>query len=364
MRILHAVFSGGFYGSERYCIDLALAQARAGHHVSVLIQDRDSDCARQFRQSMAQAGMLTGALRLIVVPRALPTWLMRPAARLLLRRFRPDVVHTHLNPAARRIGGPAQRLGIAHAMTLHLDYDRNEHAAIDGLIALSSRQRARIAPDFAGKVAVIWNWLPARVATALATTAPEAVAALRRDWRADGDTVVFGSVGRLTGAKGMDVLVRAFLSAFTDRAVDVRLVLVGDGEDRGTLERLAQGDERIVMVGHQDEIAPYYRAFDVFVSAARFEPFGLAVVEAMAAGCRLVVTRTDGPSEFLVDPRVRWAEPGSERELAAQLAASAAHGRERLTFDLAPFAVERAVRDVDAFYRQVAGMPRSLPGPR
>jgi len=50
----------------------------------------------------------------------------------MLARSRPEIVHTHLNPAARRIGAIAQRLRIPHVMTLHLDYDANEHASIDG----------------------------------------------------------------------------------------------------------------------------------------------------------------------------------------------------------------------------------------
>jgi glycosyltransferase involved in cell wall biosynthesis len=348
LRILHAVLSDGFYGSERYCIDLAIAQARAGHHVAILIRDRASDCARQFHRSVALAesvGAFAGSL---------PDWLQRPAAGILLRRFAPDVVHSHLNPAARRIGGPAQRLGIAHVMTLHLDFDPNEHAAIDGLIALSARQRARIAPGYAGAVTVVWNWLPSRIADALIRITAAEVTDLRRRWRAEDDAIVFGSVGRLTGAKGMDVLIRAFRSAFAHGKAAARLVLVGDGEARSDLERLAGGDERIVFAGHLDDIAPFYRAFDVFVSAARFEPFGLAIVEAMGAGCRLVVTSTDGPSEFVTDARVLWATPGRDDELAAQLLAAVVHRRERWRYDLAPFTVERAAAEIEAFYRQVA----------
>jgi glycosyltransferase involved in cell wall biosynthesis len=363
LRILHAVLSGGFYGSERYCIDLAIAQVRAGHDVAVLIRDRASDCARQFHRSVAQAesaGAFAGTLRIVNLPRTLPNWLQRPAAGIVLRQFRPDVVHSHLNPAARRVGGPAQRLGIAHVMTLHLDYDPNEHAAIDGLIALSARQRAGIAPGFAGAVTVVWNWLPSRVADALTRVAGPEVAGLRRRWRAEDDAVVFGSVGRLTGAKGMDVLIRAFRSAFADGKAPVRLVLVGDGEARGDLERLAGGDERVVFAGHQEDIAPFYRAFDVFVSAARFEPFGLAIVEAMAAGCRLVVTSTDGPAEFVTDARVLWAAPGRDDELAAQLLAAVAHRRERWRYDLAPFTIERAAAEIEGFYRKVAGASDSV----
>src|SRR6267142_2313108 len=115
MKILHAILSHGFYGSERYCIELATAQARAGHQVDVL------------------------------------------------GGFQPHIVHSHLNPAARRVGRVAQRLGILHVATLHIDYEAREHGGCDGLIAIASWQRARIGADFHGEAAVIWNWLPAAV---------------------------------------------------------------------------------------------------------------------------------------------------------------------------------------------------------
>jgi len=358
LRIVHAVLSGGFYGSERYCIDLAIAQARAGHHVTVLAQDERSDCVQQFRASIAQAeatAALTGSLRLVVISRR--PWLQRAAAWRMLRKLRPGIVHTHLNPAARRIGRVAQRLGIPHVSTLHIHYNEREHAPCDGLIALTRAQLKLIPEKLHGKVAVIRLGLPATVEDAIAQVSPKQADALRRQWRADEAEIVFGSVGRLTSVKGMDVLVRAFGKAFADRQAAVRLVIVGDGEDRGDLERLAGDDDRIVFAGHQSEIAAFYRAFDVFVSAARFEPFGLAIVEAMAAGCALVVTKTDGPAEFLTDPRALWATPGREDELAAQLRAAAARQRERLSYDLSRLKIGYLAREIEAFYRRVLRAP-------
>ena len=167
MKILHAVLSQGFYGSERYCVELASAQARAGHQVEVLIQDPGSDCARIFRNETVAASAAiaeqhgAGRLRLTIMPAWLPAWLHRPFARRALGRFRPDIVHSHLNPAGRRVGGVAQKLGIPHVATLHIDYEPREHAGFDGLIAVASWQRARIGPEFRGETAVIWNWLPA-----------------------------------------------------------------------------------------------------------------------------------------------------------------------------------------------------------
>ncbi len=352
MRILHAILSGGFYGSERYCIDLAIAQARAGHDVIVLVEDEASACAEQFRHSIAQAE--SAAVRLIALPRYIPPWLQRPAAAVILAVNRPEIVHTHLNPAARRIGAIAQRLRIPHVMTLHLDYDPREHAAIDGLVALHSQQVAQIPPDFAGQVTTVWNWLPSRVEAAFAQVRDADVARLRAAWRADDHTVVFGSVGRLMPEKGMDVLIRAFRIAFTASNAAVRLVIAGEGPRRQELEQLAAGDDRIVLAGSQSEIAPFYYAFDVFVSAARFEPFGLAIIEAMGAGCPLIATSIHGTVEFVTDPRTLWMEPDRDGQLAVQLCKAAAGKRERFAYDMSRLTLARAVEEMDGFYRRVA----------
>ena len=106
MKILHAILSGGFYGSERYCIDLAIAQALAGHDVIVLVAGGDLPSTQQFRRAIAQASdsLTQGAVRLVEIPPFVPAWLQRPVAAAMLMRIRPEIVHTHLNPAARRIG--------------------------------------------------------------------------------------------------------------------------------------------------------------------------------------------------------------------------------------------------------------------
>jgi glycosyltransferase involved in cell wall biosynthesis len=165
--------------------------------------------------------------------------------------------------------------------------------------------------------------------------------------------MVFGSIGRLLPEKGMDVLVEAFRVAFPRGDEPARLAIVGDGPQRAELERRAAGDARIVLMGRAPEVAALYRAFDVYVSASRFEPFGLTILEAMDAGAPLVVTRTDGPREFLEDAPVLWAEPDDAATLAAQLRAAAARGRVRQDYDLSPFRQSRAVAAVEELYRKV-----------
>jgi glycosyltransferase involved in cell wall biosynthesis len=350
LRILHAVLSEGFYGSERYCGELALAQARQGHDVVVVSLGSASDATRALRAAFART---EGRLQLIAIPCVLPAFLHRPLAQLLLRRVRPQIVHTHLDPATRRIGRTAQRLGIAQVATLHLNFSAPEYGACDGLILIAEWQRKTLPANFAGLVVVIRNWLPAAVSDALAAVPADAVIRLRRTWHADERSFVFGSVGRLVPEKGMDTLIRAFRQAFPERTKPVRLVIVGDGPQREALRELASGDTRIALAGAQREVAPYYRAFDAYVSAARFEPFGIAILEAMAAGCPLVLTRSRGPSEFVTDPRVRWVDDATDSLLAAALAEAQASGQRRLTYALDSFAPERAVAEIEQFYELV-----------
>ena len=354
MRILHAVLSEGFYGSERYCGELAREQARRGHDVAIVTLGNTSDCTLALRSQAAQASSSApGRMRLSAIPRALPAVLHRPFAQILMHRLRPHLVHTHLDPAARRIGGVARRRGIPHVATLHLNFSAPEYGACDGLICIADWQRKTVPADFAGSVTVVRNWLPSAVADALDAATTDVVADLRRGWRADDPGFVFGSVGRLVPEKGMDALIRGFRRAFPEGQEPVRLVIVGDGPQREALRELASADTRIVLAGAQENVAPFYRAFDAYVSAARFEPFGIAILEAMAAGCPLVLTRSQGPREFVSDPRTRWIDDMSDAALAEALVEANAAGRRRFTYELSLFSPARAVNEIENLYTRV-----------
>jgi glycosyltransferase involved in cell wall biosynthesis len=251
-----------------------------------------------------------------------------------------------------------------HVATLHIRYEAREHQDCDGLICGAAWQRAEIGPEFRGESAVVWAWLPAAVHAAIARVTAEDVATLRRSWRADDRVVVLGSIGRLMPEKGMDILIRAFRAAFPRGDEPVRLVIVGIGpaEQEAELRQLAGEDARITLIGPQPEIAHFYLAFDVYVSAARFEPFGLTILEAMDAGCALVVTRTQGPREFLTEPSALWAEPNDEVTLTAQLRSAAARGRGRLSYNLSPFTRANAVAAIGQVYRKIlANRPAQVP---
>ncbi|MEO8182296.1 MAG: glycosyltransferase [Deltaproteobacteria bacterium] len=123
---------------------------------------------------------------------------------------------------------------------------------------------------------------------------------LRKRLGFDGKVVL--SLGRIARNKGYDLLIRAFAEV-ARRCPEARLQLAIGGEQLRPIEESILGDcralvdqlglsPRVVFSGFvpDPEIADLYRAADVFVSSSRYEPFGMAAVEAMACGTPTVVT--------------------------------------------------------------------------
>ncbi|ANB03614.1 hypothetical protein ECTOBSL9_0471 [Ectothiorhodospira sp. BSL-9] len=115
-----------------------------------------------------------------------------------------------------------------------------------------------------------------------------------------GKKVVLG-VGRLCRQKGFDDLIRAFAILRSRRSC--RLVLLGEGDERGALEALA--DEQGVsgdlsLPGYVSDPIPYMARCGVFALSSRYEGLGNVVIEALAAGARVVSTDCpSGPKEIL-----------------------------------------------------------------
>jgi glycosyltransferase involved in cell wall biosynthesis len=111
------------------------------------------------------------------------------------------------------------------------------------------------------------------------------------------DKNVFLNVGFLSKAKGVPVLMEAFLSDTGDQA-NV-LVLLGDGPLREKCSRLTAGRNNIRMPGFVENVEDYLGAADVFVSASLTEGCPNAVMEAMACGLPVVLSDIPAHREIL-----------------------------------------------------------------
>lgn len=120
--------------------------------------------------------------------------------------------------------------------------------------------------------------------------------------------VVIGTVGHLAPIKGHDVFLRA-AARVAKRRPEARFIIIGEDkspqmENRRSLESLiAELDLNgtVEMPGWRDDMPAALASLTLFVSAARSEPFGLAIVEAMAAGLPIVAAASEGAVEILED---------------------------------------------------------------
>ena len=109
--------------------------------------------------------------------------------------------------------------------------------------------------------------------------------------------------GRLTHQKGFDLLLRAYAQA-VKKGSDVDLILAGDGEEREALEALAFRfglDGRVHFFGRAtpDEVVRLLNGCLFVVVPSRQESFGIAALEALAAGKPVLATRVGGLEELL-----------------------------------------------------------------
>jgi glycosyltransferase involved in cell wall biosynthesis len=177
------------------------------------------------------------------------------------------------------------------------------------------------------------------------------------------DRFVVGWIGRMTGVKRTDDVLLA-VRRLRDRGVDAVLCMVGDGPDRDDVERRAQelGIVRdSLFLGYQEEVAPFYAAFDALILPSANEGTPVSAIEALAGGRPVVATEVggvpdvvrDGVDGFLVEPgdvetmADRLARLAADADLRRRMGeAGAASVRER-------YSVERLLEDMDALYRQL-----------
>jgi glycosyltransferase involved in cell wall biosynthesis len=133
---------------------------------------------------------------------------------------------------------------------------------------------------------------------------------------------VVGYVGRLARQKRIKDLLWAIelLHQLDERAY---FVVVGDGPERGELERFAKEiriAERVRFLGHRDDVARLLALFDVFWLASSFEGQSNSLMEAMAAGIPAVASDIPPNRELVVDGRTGYLVKAGDAAAFAQFA--------------------------------------------
>jgi glycosyltransferase involved in cell wall biosynthesis len=301
----------------------------------------------------------------------------------LIRRERPDILHTHTAKAG-TVGRVAALLSgrkgppiVVHTFHGHVlrGYfgplrslffrllERWLAARTTVLIAVSPQVRddlvaLRVAPSERFVVIRLGIELDERV-----SGSQDGRLESRRYLGIPPDRFAVGWIGRMTAVKRTDDVLVAF-KRLRDGGVDACLCMVGDGPDRPQLEHRAHElgiVKDTLFLGYQEDVAPFYAAFDALVLPSSNEGTPVSAIEALAAGRPVVATRVGGVPDVVQEGEDGFlVEPGATDELAERLAQLARDpalrermgeaGRQRV---LPRYAVERLVDDVDRLYRSL-----------
>jgi glycosyltransferase involved in cell wall biosynthesis len=283
----------------------------------------------------------------------------------LLRRTGPDVLHLHHGVTMIRAARGARRAGVGHVcMTEHSDLqlrteDRYRRWAVDELALVDSvtvinEPLVRYFRDDLGcppaKLALVPNAVDPRFDGAR-SAAPRAVDA--------GFRLAF--VGRLVPEKDVATLLRA-VAQLKSQGIGVTLELVGDGQERAGLERLAAELDlggAVRFRGALRDTREVVAQADAFVMSSVSEGTPLALMEAMSAGLPCVATRIGGIPQLmegvgvLLDPR----DPAGLAAALAELYRDPARARLMGEQARARIAERYSVGTVVDAYLQVFGLP-------
>ena len=194
---------------------------------------------------------------------------------------------------------------------------------------------------------------------------PDGLPGLRR---LPGELVV-GAAATLYRVKNLERLVRAFAAA-PNRHV-ARLVIVGDGPERGALiEEIVRHEleASTLLTGQLDQPHRYLRHFDIFAISSDTEQMPLSVVEAMAAGLPVIGTDVGDIRQMVSEPNRDFiVDRNNEAALAAKLDALLRDGQLRTRLGRAnrakaqaEFAFERMAESYASLYEEIL-MPRPVP---
>ena len=302
-------------GIEVQVHDLATRLVGRGHEVEVFTATSGSHGERGgFVDQVDGVAVHRLALRL---PFELP---VNPLAPGLLRRRLAsggfDVAHVHMgvvSPFAVDCTRVATEIGMPTAMTWHCMLGRLEpvfraagcvHSWAAGGVAMSAVSAVAAQPlqrvvGSAGKV----NVLPNGIDVGRWATAQEQEPA-----REASDGILVVSAMRLAARKRPLPLLRtiARVRELVPADIGIRLVIFGDGPDRGRLERFVAAHDMagwVFLPGRvaREELRERYAAADIYVAPASLESFGIAALEARTVGLPVVGRLGSGLQEFVKD---------------------------------------------------------------
>jgi glycosyltransferase involved in cell wall biosynthesis len=299
MRILHTEWSEGWGGQERRVMADLVGMGERGH--SMYLATRP--------QARIAAEARAAGITVVTLP-------MRGNADLVsiarlaryLRAHRIQVVNTHSGVDS-WIGALAAKLARVPALVrtrhLHLPLRRGwsnfVHFLPDTVITCGQAMQQLLVRDCGfpeDRVVSIPTGIDFPRFTPSASRD-----ATRQELGIDEHSFVVLMVGIIRGVKRHEVALRAF-KEFSRGNPNTRLLLAGEGPMRSDMERLAKElaiSDRVIFLGHREDIPDLMAAADVLLLTSRSEGIPQAISQAMGTGLPVIATMVGGVPELIVN---------------------------------------------------------------
>lgn len=156
-------------------------------------------------------------------------------------------------------------------------------------------------------------------------------AAIRREFRLDGQAPLVGTVGRLDWYKGHKYFLRA-AKIIVGSIPNCNFLIVGSGEKRKELENLVDKlklNKNVIFAGYREDIPEILAGLDLFVSSSVSEGLGRSIIEAMAMQKPVVATNIGGIPEVVINQETGILVPARESKALAEAIIGLLRDKER-----------------------------------
>lgn len=335
MRILQINSAKNFGGGEKHFVDLTRGLSKRGHELFLAVAPGSPILEKL--PEIPEKRILQ-----VKIKNALDIFAARKLAKFI-KQNKIEIIHAHTGkdylPAslAARFAPPAKLVLTRHVLFRLKNVQKFALKNVSKVIAVSSAVEANLQKTFPKeKIVTIPNGIDVE------NWANVERENLREEFRFENnisfDASVLGTVGELKHLKGQqDFILAAQIVA--KKFPETHFIIVGkdhsfDRSFRRELKRLVKVfdlEKQFIWFDWIEDTKPMLSALDIFVSPSHSESFGLAILEAMASGCAVVATETEGAKELLENEKSGLLTPVKDPVKLAEAICGLLENREKIT---------------------------------
>ena len=309
MKIIHIILSKGFSGSEKYVVDLINIQSLK--HKCFLIINKKNNYYEKYCQ-------INKGIKIIKINNFLSFFFIN----LYLNIVRPQIVHTHLGDASKKV---IKRKFFKLISTLHMNFKKKYYKNHDGLIVSNETKKIEINNKLKCEVKKIYLW-PSSNDIENAKN----ISDLKKEYKIEKNDFIFGSIGRFHYQKGFDILQKVFKEISNKK---IYLFLIGNDHDKFNHYK----SKNIITLPFQKNTAQFYKFFDCFIMSSRWETFGMTLIEAMQNKLPIITTVHEGNQDWIKNYNVDIFNINNHSELKNLIDKRFKLGKQKTNYDLTIF---------------------------